>query len=63
VASADIATAARVARSDAFAASVQPIIQEMQDQGMSLRQVAAELTARGIETQLGGQWTADGRLF
>jgi DNA invertase Pin-like site-specific DNA recombinase len=52
--SSDVATAARVARSDAFAASLQPIIREMQDRGMSLRQVAAELAAQGIETPCGG---------
>jgi DNA invertase Pin-like site-specific DNA recombinase len=41
------------------AALVQPTIRELQDQGMSLRQVAAELTAREIETPRGGAWTAD----
>jgi DNA invertase Pin-like site-specific DNA recombinase len=50
---------ARVAQSDAFAASVQPIIRELQAQGMSLRQVATALTERGIETPRGGTWTAD----
>ena len=50
---------AHVRLADAHAAGVQPIIEKLQAQGMSLRQVAAELTARGIETPRGGQWTAD----
>ena len=57
--SAAVATAARVVRYDAYAARVQPVIREMQDQGMSLRQIAAEMAARGIETPRGWAWTAD----
>jgi DNA invertase Pin-like site-specific DNA recombinase len=50
---------ARVAASDAFAARVRPMIEKMQADGMSLRQIAAVLTEQGIETPRGGQWSAD----
>lgn len=49
---------ALVAASDAFAARVAPSARELRDAGMSLRQVAAELTARGVQTMRGGAWTA-----
>jgi len=52
------ATAGRVAKSDAFAARVQPIARELQAAGMGLRAIAAELTARGVLTARGGAWTA-----
>jgi len=52
------ATAGRVAKSDAFAARVQPIARELQAAGMGLRTIAAELTARGVLTARGGAWTA-----
>jgi hypothetical protein len=43
---------------DAFAATVQPLIAELSNQGMSLRRIAAELTARGVQTARGGTWNA-----
>lgn len=52
------ATHARIRKADAFAASVLPIIQGMQAEGMSLRSIAAALTDRGIRTARGGAWTA-----
>jgi len=54
-----IATAARVAVSDAFAARVRPMIDELRGKGLSLRQIAAELVAQGVQTPRGGEWTAD----
>jgi len=50
--------AAHIARADAFAASVAPIARTMQAHGASLRQIATTLTARGVQTARGGQWTA-----
>jgi hypothetical protein len=47
-----------VEAADAFAARVAPIAREMQAAGRSLRQIAAELDARGIMTARGGAWTA-----
>jgi DNA invertase Pin-like site-specific DNA recombinase len=53
------AAAARTAAADAFAAKVRPIIREIQNSGAtSLRGVARALTARGIRTARGGDWTA-----
>jgi DNA invertase Pin-like site-specific DNA recombinase len=53
------AAAARTAAADAFAAKVRPIIREIQNSGVtSLRGVARALTARGIRTARGGDWTA-----
>jgi DNA invertase Pin-like site-specific DNA recombinase len=49
---------APAAASDEFAASVRPTIAEFRNDAMSLRQIAAELTRRGIHTMRGGQWTA-----
>lgn len=46
------------ARAGAFAASVGPIARELRDNGLSLRQIGAELAARGIRTPKGGQWSA-----
>jgi len=50
-------TKAAVEAADAFAARVEPIIHAMQAQGLSLRGIAAELTAKGIRTARGGSWT------
>jgi len=51
--------AARIKAADAFAANVRPIIKEIQASGISsLRGFAKALTARGIKTARGGQWTA-----
>ena len=52
-------TKARQQRADAFAADVGPMVIEMRQDGCSLRQIAAELTGRGIRTAYGGIWTAD----
>lgn len=52
-------TQARQARAKAFAAGLAPIVQPLRVEGHSLRQIAAELTARGIRTPRGGEWTAD----
>jgi DNA invertase Pin-like site-specific DNA recombinase len=44
---------------DRFAANVRPIIREIQKSGVSsLRGVAKALSARGIKTARGGEWTA-----
>jgi DNA invertase Pin-like site-specific DNA recombinase len=52
-------TAARIAAADAFAANVRPIIHEIQKSGVgSLRGVAKALSARGVKTARGGEWTA-----
>jgi len=53
----DMGRAALQSRASAFAASVAPIARELHEGGSSLRQVAAELTRRGIRTSRGGQWT------
>jgi DNA invertase Pin-like site-specific DNA recombinase len=43
---------------DGFAASVAPMMRQMQASGASLRQIAAAMAADGIRTARGGQWTA-----
>jgi DNA invertase Pin-like site-specific DNA recombinase len=43
---------------DTFAARVGQMVGPMQAGGQSLRQIAAELTAREVQTPRGGQWTA-----
>jgi DNA invertase Pin-like site-specific DNA recombinase len=45
-------------RADEFAARVKPIANEMRAGGASLRQIAAALTERGVQTSRGGAWTA-----
>jgi DNA invertase Pin-like site-specific DNA recombinase len=56
-----LGTAARVAKADEFAKRVGPTIAEMKDSGLSLQQIAAELTARSVLTPRGGDaWTATG---
>ena len=45
-------------RADAFAARVRPIAAGMRQDGMSLRQIAAALTERGVQTSRGDAWTA-----
>jgi DNA invertase Pin-like site-specific DNA recombinase len=45
---------------DAFAAQVGPMVTEMRRRGLSLRQIAADLTTGGIRTARGGEWTAAG---
>jgi DNA invertase Pin-like site-specific DNA recombinase len=41
-----------------FAASVGPTVKSLRQQGLSLRQVGAELTRKGILTRRGGAWSA-----
>jgi DNA invertase Pin-like site-specific DNA recombinase len=51
--------AGRMESADRFAANVLPIIRENQNSGVSsLRGIAKALTARGIKTARGGQWSA-----
>ncbi|MBB5372274.1 recombinase family protein [Acidocella aromatica] len=49
----------RIQQADAFAARVRPLVDDLQSQGLSLRQIAARLTEEGVETARGGAWTAD----
>ena len=51
--------AANRAKADAYAASVGPMVKAMREVGKSLRQIAAEMDARGVLTQRGGKWSAD----
>jgi DNA invertase Pin-like site-specific DNA recombinase len=51
-----LATAARVAKANAHADMLAPVLAELH--GMSLHQTAIELTQRGIVTPRGGAWTA-----
>jgi DNA invertase Pin-like site-specific DNA recombinase len=53
-----LGAAAMQKRAQAFASDLGPILTEMRGRGRSLRQMAAELTAQGIRTPRGGQWTA-----
>jgi DNA invertase Pin-like site-specific DNA recombinase len=48
--------ASNAARGEAFKAKIVPTIKDLQTQGMTLDQVAAELTARNISTLNGGVW-------
>lgn len=49
----------RKQNADAFASSILPMIQGYQTQGMSLKEIAAELNRRGVPTYRGtGSWTA-----
>ena len=50
--------AAIKAAADEFAASVLPLIWDLQDKGGTLRSIARELDARRIKTARGGTWTA-----
>lgn len=52
-----MASAARVAKANAFAARVGPLAQELQASGMALEAIARELTVRGVKTARGGAWT------
>jgi DNA invertase Pin-like site-specific DNA recombinase len=55
----DKVNAASMAAADAFAANVLPIIREIQASGVqSFRAIARALTARGVKTARGGQWSA-----
>ena len=48
----------RKAQADAHAATVAPMLQEFQRKGLSLRAMAEELNARGVQTARGGKWHA-----
>jgi DNA invertase Pin-like site-specific DNA recombinase len=52
------AAAARIAKADAFAGQVAPIVRQLQAEGKGLRSIATELAQRGIRTARGGAWTA-----
>ena len=45
-------------RAATYGANVLPVIEQIRVGGGSLRQVAAELNARGIKTARGGKWHA-----
>ncbi len=51
---------ARQAKAAAFVESVGPVAQELRESGKSLREIAAALTDRGVQTKRGGPWTAAG---
>jgi DNA invertase Pin-like site-specific DNA recombinase len=53
-----LGTAALQRAADEFAAQVAPVVTELRGDGMSLRQIAAELSRRGVRTMRGGVWTA-----
>ena len=49
--------AAQKAQADRFAANVRPIIEEIQNAGVTtLRGIADALNARGVRTARGGSW-------
>ncbi len=45
-------------RAEARALKLAPVIRDLQARGLSLRQMAAELTAQGIQTPRGAPWSA-----
>ena len=53
-----LGAAANKGKADAYATKLAPIMAELQCRSLSLRQMAAELTAQGIQTPRGGNWTA-----
>jgi DNA invertase Pin-like site-specific DNA recombinase len=53
-----LGVAAKRDKANAFAARVAPTLAEMQQRGLSLHQMASDLTARSILTPRGGAWTA-----
>lgn len=53
-----LSIAARQKAAEAFRASLLPMVQQMKNEGMSLRQIAAQMTDKGIRTSRGGSWTA-----
>ena len=45
-------------QADRFAANVLPVIDDIRRQGAtSLREIAAQLTARGVRSARGGEWS------
>jgi DNA invertase Pin-like site-specific DNA recombinase len=55
-----LGAAANKNKAEAFAMKLASIMSELQGRSLSLRQMAAELTAQGIQTPRGGAWTAAG---
>jgi DNA invertase Pin-like site-specific DNA recombinase len=53
-----LGAAANRGKADVYAAKLAPIMADLQGRSLSLRQIAAELTAQGIQTPRGGGWTA-----
>jgi hypothetical protein len=53
-----LGAAAQRAHANAFAARVRPTIVALQAEAKSLRQIASELTAKGVKTAQGGAWVA-----
>jgi DNA invertase Pin-like site-specific DNA recombinase len=53
-----LGAAANKGKADAFASKLAPIMAELQGRGLSLRQIATELKAQGIQTPRDGNWTA-----
>ena len=51
-------TASTKAKAAMFATNVLPVIQPLRAKGASLRAIAGELNARGIQTARGGAWAA-----
>jgi hypothetical protein len=49
---------ARARMADDFAARVGPLARRMREEGLSLRVIAARLTAMGVRTARGGEWAA-----
>ena len=49
---------ARARMADDFAARVGPLVRRMRQEGLSLRAIAARLTAMGVRTARGGEWAA-----
>ena len=45
-------------QAQAFAVELEPVVGDLRRRGLSLRQMAAELTSQGIQTPRGGQWSA-----
>lgn len=48
--------ASNAAKADEFAKHIQPTIQRLLNEGMSIRAIARELNASGIKTARGGEW-------
>ncbi len=46
-------------RAQEYADRVGPMVADLRQQGLSLREIAAALTTKGIRTMRGGAWTAD----
>ena len=55
---AGLGAAASTAAADEFAQMVAPMVKEAVAAGKSLRAIAGELSARGVRTPRGGDWTA-----